>query len=116
MGNIQQQGNPGQWQQAGCNDCEEKNKEIKDFATQKNIIRERQAVCDALFTSSGETKQQEAKFDGENELYEKKKCMFIHTEENYQRFRNLDMTACEEITQTNDSVKESYKALSEWNK
>ncbi len=95
----------------GCNDNGE-----KDTPTQKAIIRERLTVCTALFDANGELVKQQEKFKKEKELYHEKKCLFVSTEENFRRYRNLDITVGTELVQTNESVKANVTNFNKWNK
>jgi gas vesicle protein len=94
----------------GCEDCND-----KDNATQKSINTERQAICTILYDTEGNVVQQQTKFDGENEVFNEKKCMFLHTEENYRRYRNLEISVGTELLQTNDSIKTNVAALNKLN-
>lgn len=93
-----------------CNECKE-----VDNPTQNTINRERQVYCQLLYDAKGATSQQETKFDGENTIYKEKKCMFKHTEENYQRYRNLEIIVGSEVLQTTESVKGNVDRLKKWN-
>lgn len=88
----------------------------KDNATQKSINRERLKVCDVLYDTAGALSTQEIKFGGEHKVYNDKKCMFVWTEENYRRYRNLEITVGTELLQTNESVKVNVDKLSKLNK
>jgi hypothetical protein len=88
----------------------------KDNPTQKSINSERKKICDALYTSAGNTSKLEKRFEGENLVYEDKKCLFKKTEGNYQRFRNLEICVGTELLQTNESVKANVGAYNKLNK
>jgi gas vesicle protein len=94
----------------GCDDCKD-----KDNATQKSITTERMAICTLLYETEGNVAQQQTKFDGENVVFKEKKCMFLHTEENYRRFRNLEICAGTELLQTNSSIKTNVASLNKLN-
>ena len=96
-------------------DCHPCNKD-RDNPTQQTITTERFKVCTTLYDLSGELSKQEEKFKKESELYELKKCLFVNTEDNYRRYRNLDITVGTELLQTNDSVKANVTAFNTWNK
>jgi hypothetical protein len=87
---IQQQVPPGKTDHNdhGCKDCNDKYK-----ATQLSINTLRKLLCDTVYNSKGLVTQAETKFDGENELYKDKRCLFIKTEDNYLRYRNFEITA-----------------------
>ena len=94
-----------------CNDCDE-----KDNPTQQSINVIRTAWCTLLYQSKGSVSQQETKFKGEKELFHEKKCMFVHTEQNYRRYRNLEIIAGTELIQTNDLIKTNVTKIKDWNK
>jgi hypothetical protein len=94
----------------GCNDCQD-----KDNATQKSINTERLALCTLLYETEGYVEQQQTKYDGESEVFHDKKCMFLHTEENYQRYRNLEICVGTELLQTNVSIKTNVASLNKLN-
>jgi hypothetical protein len=95
----------------GCTSCKD-----KDNPTQISITKERLKVCSLLYDSSGELSKQQEKFNKENELYGLKKCLFVNTEDNYRRYRNLDIATGTELLQTNESVKSNVTDLNKWNK
>lgn len=94
----------------GCNDCKD-----KDNATQKSINVQRAALCTTLYESEGAVEQQQAKFDGLEDILKDKRCMFIHTEDNYLRYRNLEICVGTELLQTNDSIKANVAGLNKLN-
>lgn len=94
----------------GCNDCID-----QDNPTQKSITKERNKYCLELYESKGATSQQETKFTGESEVFTEKKCMFRNTEENYRRYRNLEITVGTEVLQTTESIKGIVDKLKKWN-
>jgi hypothetical protein len=94
-----------------CKDCVD-----RDLPTQKVVNLERRGVCDKLYESASEVTKQEKKFEGENTVYNDKKCLFRYSEENYRRYRNLDITVGTELVQTNESVKANVTQLKDWNK
>lgn len=87
----------------------------KDNPTQISINKERRKYCNDLYEARGKTSQQETKFRGENDVFIEKKCLFIKTEENYLRYRNLDILIGTEILQTADSIKGSVDKFKKWN-
>jgi len=95
----------------GCEDCKD-----KDNATQASINVIRVDLCKQLYDSKGNVTQQETKFDGENEVFKEKKCMFLHTEENYRRYRNLEICVGTELLQTNDLIKANVAKIKDLNK
>jgi hypothetical protein len=94
----------------GSTDCGDDNN-----ATQKSINAQRVAVCTLLYETEGNVEQQQTKFDGENEVFKEKKCMFLHTEENYRCYRNFEICAGTELLQTNDSLKKNGSVLNKLN-
>lgn len=99
--------------QSADNDCGCKD---QDNPTQKSITTERLKVCNLLYESGGNVAKLEKKFEGENDLFDKKKCMMKYTEENYRKYRNLDICAGTELVQTNESVKANVITYNKWNK
>lgn len=108
---VEQRKYPPRQDDRDCKDCDE-----KDYLTQKIINKERQTVCDKLYESASEVSKQEKKFEGENLVYNDKKCLYVYTEENYRKFRNLDITVGTELTQTNESIKANVTMYKDWNK
>ncbi len=98
-------------QEDPCDDCQD-----KDNPTQQSINIIRTQWCNLLYESKGKVTQQETKFIGEKEVFNEKKCMFIHTEENYRRYRNLEIIAGTELLQTNELIKANVAKLKDWNK
>ncbi len=97
------QHNPGQ------NNCEE-----NDTATQKTIHAERQKYCDNLFTTAGEVGKWEKSNEGQLNLFERKKCQFIWTEGNYQRYRNTEIRIGTELIQSNNLIQENVTNYIKW--
>jgi len=103
---------PRQGNDKGCEPCIE-----LDNPTQKSINRERVKICDLLLYDASEAlSKQEIKYKGEKRVYNDKKCMFVWTEENYQRYRNLEITVGTELLQTNESVKANVTNYNKLNK
>lgn len=112
MNTTKQSGNQtNQSDDCGCNDCKD-----KDNATQLSITTVRATLCDLLYDTRGIVANQETKFDGENEIFNEKKCIFINTEKSYRRFRNFEISTGIELIQTNDSIKVNVNQLKDWNK
>jgi hypothetical protein len=110
MQNIQQPTKPTQQGDCGCNDPA-----TKDSATQASINVLRSKYCELVYSTEGEVEKQQQKFVSEKALYESKTCIFNHTEENYRRYRNFEITAGTELLQTNESVKANVTQLKTWN-
>jgi hypothetical protein len=94
-----------------CHPCKD-----RDNPTQQTITSERLKVCSSLYDLSGDLSKQEEKFKKETDLYELKKCLYVNTEDNYRRYRNLDITVGTELLQTNDSIKTNVTSFNTWNK
>ncbi|MBL7697826.1 MAG: hypothetical protein JNK79_06690 [Chitinophagaceae bacterium] len=99
-----------------CKDPEVK----KNRPTRKSIIREREKVCNLLFESVGTVGQSKERVDRETEIYQYRKCLYVRTEANYQRYRNFDVFVSSELVTFNDTVKgnvgiynKTYKDLNE---
>ena len=73
-------------------------------------------LCKQLYDSKGNVAQQQTKVDGENEVFKEKRCMFLHTEENYRRYRNLEICVGTELLQTNDLIKANVAKIKDLNK
>ena len=94
-----------------CHPCKD-----KDNPTQVTITAERFKVCEKLYESAGDLSKQVEKSKKEKELLELRKCLFVNTEDNYRRYRNLDILVGTELLQANDSVKTNVTAFNTWNK
>ena len=95
----------------GCKDCKD-----KDNATQVSINLNRNELCKLLYGSRASVSKAETKFDGENDLYREKKCIFLNTEKSYRKYRNLEITVGTELLQTNVSLKAGITQIKDWNK
>jgi hypothetical protein len=84
--------------------CEE-----NDTATQKWINGERKKYCVEFYAAAGAVYEKEANYTGSARLYKDRKCLYVWTEENYQAYRNLDMTIGTEMTTFNETVKTNIK-------
>jgi hypothetical protein len=91
------------------NDCKE-----NDTATQKTINKTRRKYCDTLYETAGEVSKWEKSNEGYLKLYEQKKCMFVWTETNYQRYRNTEISIGTELIQSNINVKENITNYIKW--
>jgi hypothetical protein len=89
---------------------------IKDLPTQITIGLERTPICNELYESASELSKQEKKVDGEHIVFNERKCLFKYTEENYRRYRNLDVVMGTEMITTNDAVRENLVRYKDWNK
>lgn len=92
-----------------CADCEE-----NDTATQKSINTERQKYCAELYTSAGDVSKCETGYMGQTTVYEQKKCLFVWTEGNYQRYRNTEICVGTELLQSNELIKENVTNYIKW--
>jgi hypothetical protein len=75
--------------------------------TQKAINLERKEYCDLLSQHAGEVSKWEMNYEGQKEVLEHKKCLFNWTEENYQRYRNTEITIGTELVLSGDLIKEN---------
>ncbi|MBA4056586.1 MAG: hypothetical protein C0490_17865, partial [Marivirga sp.] len=89
--------------------CEENN-----TPTQKSINIERKKYCDELYSSAGEVIKWETNYAGQSILYERKKCLFIWTEDNYRRYRNTEICVGTELLQSNELIKENVSNYVKW--
>ena len=93
-----------------CGDnCEESN-----TPTQKSINIERKKYCDELYTTAGEVIKWETSYTGQSTLYERKKCLFVWTEDNYRRYRNTEICVGTELLQSNELIKENVSNYVKW--
>jgi hypothetical protein len=95
----------------GCKDCKD-----KDNATQVSITQNRNELCQLLYGSKGSVSKSETKFDGENDIFKEKRCIFLNTEKSYRKFRNFEITVGTELLQTNVSMKAGITQIKDWNK
>lgn len=100
---------PPRKEEVGC-------KDVKDLPSQKTINLERIPICNGLYDAAAELSKQEKKFEGENTVFTDRKCLFRYTEENYRRYRNLDITVGTELVKTNETVKDNVALYKDWNK
>ena len=104
-------GKPNPQEDCGCKDCKE-----MDNATQVSINLNRSDICSKLYDAKALVTKSETKFEGEKHLYHEKKCLFVRTEANYQRYRNFEIVVGSEILQTNDTIKANVTQIRDWNK
>lgn len=93
----------------GDNDCVE-----NDSATQRTINRERRKYCDSLYTAAGEVSKGEKSSEGHLSLYERKKCMFLWTEDNYQRYRNTEIRVGAELLKSTEMISANVTGYINW--
>lgn len=91
------------------NDCVE-----NDSATQRSINTERRKYCDKLFEAAGEVSKGEQSSEGRISLYERKKCMFLWTEDNYQRYRNTHIRVGTELLQSTELITKNISNYVSW--
>jgi hypothetical protein len=84
------------------------------YITQKTINTERVNYCNDVYVAAGEVSKWETTYDGETKLYNRRKCMFILTESNFQRYRNTEITLGAELMQTTDLIKDNVKTYIDW--
>ncbi len=83
--------------------------------TQKKVINtERRKYCEALYSAAGDVHKWQTAANGEQALYERKKCNFLRIEENHRRFRNTQVSLGTELVQTTDIIKDNVKQYVEW--
>jgi hypothetical protein len=82
--------------------------------TQKTINTERLKYCNELYVAAGDVVKWEKTYEGEYNLYNRKKCMFVLTEGNYQRYRNTEICLGTELIQTTELIKENVKSYVDW--
>lgn len=90
------------------------NCEENDTATQKSINSERKKYCDELYTVAGDIRKYETNYEGQTTLYERKKCTFVWTEDNYRRYRNTEICLGTELLQSSDLIKENVGKYIKW--
>jgi hypothetical protein len=85
---------------------------VNNRPTSKTLVRETHKVCELLHESIGSVGQYKEKFNKETELFHHRKCLFVRTEGNYQRYRNLGLFVSTDLIQFSGSIKanvEVYK-------
>lgn len=87
----------------------------KDNATQKSINTQRSIVCSNLYDTAASLGKAEKRYDGASELLNEKKCLFVKTEDNYRRYRNLEMSTATELLITNETMKSNMDTYKKWN-
>jgi hypothetical protein len=95
----------------GCHpdECVETN-----YNTQKIINTERLNYCQEVYIAAGEVNKWKKSYDGENNLFNRRKCMFVMTEGNYHRFRNTEFCVGTELMQATDLIGANVKSYVEW--
>ena len=78
--------------------------------TQKNLYQIKEDYCNRLKGKLGELSESEVTKDGTLMMYEKKKCVFVKTEKNYQMLRNLELKVGVELIQASDEIKKNVAA------
>lgn len=91
------------------NDCVE-----NDSATQRSINTKRRKYCDKLYEAAGEVSKGEQSSEGQISQYENKKCMFLWTEDNYQRYRNTQIRVGTELLQSTELISENISNYISW--
>jgi len=94
---------------------DEKCKE-NDTLTQKLINTERKLYCKELDTAAGSVFQWEENYAGWKVIKQKKKCLFVWTEKNYEVFRNLQIKTGTSLLQFNESIKDATGSFLKANK
>ncbi|MGX1753338.1 hypothetical protein [Sphingobacterium sp. NPDC055346] len=78
--------------------------------TQKNLHQIKEDYCNRLKGKLGELSESEVTSDGTLMMYEKKKCVFVKTEKNYQMLRNLELKVGVELIQSSEEIKKNVAA------
>jgi len=91
------------------NDCVE-----NDTATQRAINIERRKYCDKLYEAAGKASKYEKTSDGQLNLYGRKKCMFLWTEDNYQRYRNTEIRVGTELVHSTELISKNVTNYIGW--
>lgn len=76
-----------------------------ELPTQKTINKEKKRYCDKIREVISDTGMWRESYKGCSQMLERKKCLFLWTEENYRRYRNTDITIGTELLQSNEVVK-----------
>lgn len=76
-----------------------------ELPTERTIKKEKKRYCDRIAVTIGEVGKRRESYRGYNQMLERKKCMFLWTEENYRRYRNTDISIGSEILISNDLIK-----------
>jgi hypothetical protein len=84
------------------------------YNTQKTINAERLKYCEAVYSSAGDVKKWEKSYSGETTILNRRKCMFMWTEENFRRYRNTEITLGTELMQASELIKENVKSYVDW--
>ena len=88
--------------------------EDRDFPTLKTINALKKQYCNQLTVLIGEVGKSQESYRGYNQLYERKKCLFLWTETHLQRYRNTDLSVGTELVQSNELVKTSVDGYLQW--
>lgn len=76
-----------------------------ELPTERTIKKEKKRYCDRISVTIGEVGRWRESYRGYNRMLERKKCMFLWTEENYRRYRNTDISIGTEILMSNELIK-----------
>jgi hypothetical protein len=85
-----------------------------DTATQRAINIERRKYCNKLYEAAGEVSKYEKTSDGQLSLYGRKKCMFLWTEDNYQRYRNTEIRVGTELVLSTELISKNVTNYIGW--
>ncbi|MGB3080709.1 MAG: hypothetical protein WBB31_16630 [Saprospiraceae bacterium] len=98
-------------QDCGCRpeECTE-----STLASQKTINTLRLKYCDEVYAAAGTVIKWEKTYSGETKLFNLRKCMFVWTEGNYQRYRNTEICLGTELMQSTEIIKDNVKNYIEW--
>lgn len=76
-----------------------------DLPTERTIKKEKKRYCDQIAVTIGEVGRWRESYQGYNKMLERKKCLFLWTEENYRRYRNTHISIGTELLQSNELIK-----------
>jgi hypothetical protein len=85
--------------------------EDSDLPTKKTIRASKNNYCLTLKTDLGVLRAAEEQRRGFKIIYEHRKCRFVKTEKNYQRFRNLELGYGVELIRAVTDIETNIKAL-----
>jgi len=87
-----------------------------DTVTQKTINDTRKQYCTSMDGAASDVYQWEENFSGLSTLVDRKQCLFIWTETNYQVFRNFEISTGTSLIQFNETIKDATAGYLKANK
>lgn len=76
-----------------------------ELPTQRTINKEKKRYCNKIGEVISEVGMWRESYKGYSQMLERKKCLFLWTEENYRRYRNTDISIGAELLQSNEVVR-----------